>query len=267
MDLGNYKTGTGFKRNRRRLRFWLFAGGSFLFFAFCIGILYFILNSSWLNVKNLNAPEFPGVSRGDILNSIKTQMLESRTRAWLGPDNILFWKFGEYPDFIRNFPALKNLEIKTDLLNRSVSISAAERKLWGIVCDKTESNCYGSDENGVVFSKVPSVSGSLILKIKDPNGRVFILGQPFFSRPAWFLNFKQTIEILNRNDFLVVSTRMGDPSLREWTAKVNQGLEFYFSLNFIPENFDSILKSLGSKLDFGKTAYVDFRVPNRIYYK
>lgn len=267
MDLGNYKTGTGFKRNRRRFRFWLVAGGSFLFFAFCIGILYFILYSSWLRVKAVNAPDLPGISREEILISVRTQMLTNRIRAMLGPQNILFWKLGNPPDFVQRFPALKNIRIETDFWNRSVDIKAEERQLWGVVCDQTDSNCFGLDENGVIFSKVPSVSGSLILKINDPNGRVFILGQPLFSRLEWFSNFKRTIDVLNRNNFLVVSTRMGDSSLREWTVKVAQGPEFYFSLNFMPENLDSILKSLSSKLDFKNTAYVDFRVPNRIYYK
>ena len=266
-DSGSYKTGAGFKKNKRRLRFWMIVGGFFLLLALSIGIFYFILNSAWLKVKSIDAPDLPGVSRESILDSIKIQMMANRFQAWLGPENILFWELRKDPNFTQGLPALKNLRVKTDFWDRSVSISADERQLWSVVCDGMDSNCFGLDENGLVFSRAPSVFGSLILKINDPNNRAFILGQKLFSQSEWFSNFKQTIEILNRNGFRVISIKMGNFSLREWTARVIQGPEFYFSLNFIPENFDSVLKNLGGKLDFRKTAYVDFRVPNRIYYK
>lgn len=263
----NYKAGAGLKKNRRRFRFWIILGGLFLLISACIGVFYFVLNSPWFGVKNINLPDLPGIARTDLLNGLRTQMLGHKIRAWLGPENILFWSLGRPPDSVLKFPALKNINLGTDFWNKSVNVAAEPRKLWGVVCDGTDSSCFGLDENGLVFFRVPSVFGSLILKINDSNGRAFILGQPLFSQPEWFSNFKQTIEILNRSGFRVVSVKMGNFSLREWTARVIQGPEFYFSLNFTPENFDSILKNLGDKLNFGKTAYVDFRVPNRIYYK
>lgn len=235
--------------------------------ALSIGAAYFVLHSPWLSVKEMNAPDLPGISSEDISNALKIQMLGNHVRAILGPKNILFWEFGGHPDSLWRFPALKNLKVQTDFWKRSVNMTAEERKLWGVVCNAAGSACYGLDENGVVFSEVPDVSGSLLLKIGYASDRVFISGQPLFSRPEWFLNFKSTIDALDRNGFRVVAVKSVDLSSREWTAQLAQGPDFYFSLNFIPENLDSILKGLGSKLDVGKTTYVDFRVPNRIYYK
>lgn len=263
----NYGTNIGFKKNKRRLRFWLVSGGFFLFGAFLIGISYFLLHSPWLKVKNIEAPDLPGISHVDILNALRTDMLMSRLRAMVGPNNILFWEFGKYPNSLFRFPALKNLAVETDFWDRSVKVSAEERKLWGVVCGGTGSNCYGLDENGIIFSEVPDISGFLTLKINDVNGRSFILGQPIFPRTEWFSNFKQSIEALNRNGFQVISTEIENLSLREWTAHVVQGPEFHFSLNFMPGSLDSLLKGLGNKIDLGKTAYVDFRVQNRIYYQ
>jgi len=235
--------------------------------ALCIGLVYFVLRSPWLSVTEINTPDLPGISGEDISDALKIQMLGNHVRAMLGPRNILFWKWGSYPDSLWRFPALKNLGVQTDFWKRSVNITAEERKLWGVVCDAAGSICYGLDENGIIFSQVPDVSGSLLLKIGYASNRVFLLGQPLFSRPEWFSNFRGTIDALNRNGFRVVAIKSVDLSSREWTAQLAQGPDFYFSLNFMPENLDSILKGLGSKLDFNKTSYIDFRVPNRIYYK
>ncbi len=249
------------------MNFWLFSGGLFFVGAILIGISYFILHSSWLTVKDISVPDLPGISHSDILDALKTQMLASKMRAMLGPNNILFWKFGSYPDSLFRFPALEDLRVDANFWERSVKVTAEERELWGALCTGSGSRCYGLDEDGVVFSEIPNVSGSLILKIDDMNDRFFVLGQPVFSRPEWFNYFKQSIDALNRNGFRVISAEIEDLSLREWTARVVSGPEFHFSLNFMPENFDAILKNLGSKINLSKTTFVDFRVPERIYYK
>jgi hypothetical protein len=254
-------------KKRRRFRFWLVLGIFFLLLALLIGTIYFALNSSWLTVKDVSAPDLPGVSRSDILVALEKEMYGSSVRAWLDPKNILFWKLGSSPKTLSGLPALKNLAVQADLLKRSVAVSAEERKLWGVICREADSACYGLDENGVVFVSVPFVSGSLILRVDDTNSRLFTPGQPVFSKAEWFDGFKDSIEALRRNGFRPISVSIGDLALREWTVRTAEGPDFRFSLNFTPENFDSVLKGLGEKLDLEKTEYVDFRVPNRIYYK
>jgi len=267
MNIQNYRTNSSFKKNKRSFGFWLFSAGLFIIGALLIGALYLIFRSSWFRVKEISAPDLPGISHSEILDALKTQMLAGKMRAMLGPNNILFWEFGNYPNSLFRFPALKDIRVASDFWGRSVKITAGERELWGALCYSSESKCYGVDENGTVFSDIPSVSGSLILKINDTNNRFLILGQPVFSRPEWFDAFKSSIDTLNKNGFRVVSAEIEDLSLREWTAKIANGPEFHFSLTFAPENFDAILKNLGTKMDLSKVTYVDFRVPDRIYYK
>lgn len=254
-------------KKRYQFRFYLVSGGFFLFFILLIGAFYFVLRSPWLKVQSFDVPDLPGISREEIFDSLKIRMLEGKFRAMVGPGNILFWEFGEYPDSLYRIPAVKDLKIESDFWKHSVKISAAERRLWGVVCDENNLSCFGLDENGVIFGKVPSVSGSLILKISDTNERFFFPSQGLFSRPEWFTNLKQSIETLNRNGLKVVSVEIGDLSLREWTARAANGPDFYFSLNFLPENLDSVLKNLKKEINVGAAEYVDLRVPNRIYYK
>ncbi len=107
----NYRTSSGFRKNKRSLIFWLFSGGLFFVGAILIGVSYFILHSPWLMVKDTSVPDLPGISHSDILDALKTQMLAGKMRAILGPDNILFWKFGSYPNSLFRFPALEDLRV------------------------------------------------------------------------------------------------------------------------------------------------------------
>ncbi|MGC9611167.1 MAG: hypothetical protein ABSE68_03065 [Minisyncoccia bacterium] len=266
MSSEHYSTHSDFRKKRSRLRFWIVLGSLFFLLACVIGLLYFILNSPWLTVKNFSAPDLPGASGEEILSALKTQMAGSRLGAWLGPDNILFWKLSGLPENIHKFPGINNISDEVDLFSRSVKLNAERRKLWGIICGAS-GGCYGLDENGTIFSNVPDVSGSLLLKISDSNIRMFLLGQPLFSNSEWFSNIKSAIEALNRNNLKVAGVELKTLLFREWTAKIANGPEIYFSLDFTPADFDSILKNLKTKIDFSKVPFIDFRVPNRIYYK
>ncbi len=263
----NYRTGAGLKKKRVRRLVWTILGSLFLLIALLIAALYGILNAPWFRVRTFDVSDLPGISRNEILDAMKTQMSGGYLGSWLGPDNVLFWKFGRLPAVLFRLPAIKAVSLEAGVFDRAVKIGAEKRNLWGVICDKEDSNCFGLDENGMVFSRVPDVSGSLILKINDSGGRIFILGRSLFPKTEWFSNFKNTIDTLNGSGYRVIRVELGDISLREWTARVAGGLEFYFGLEFAPENLTSILKDLNSRIDLDKTTYVDFRVPNRIYYK
>jgi hypothetical protein len=254
-------------KKKNRSRFWFAAGGAFLLGAFFIGAIYFILHSPWLAVRDFSAPELPGISGRDILDSLKIEMLGNYVRAMLGPKNILFWKWGDHPESLYRFPALKNLSVEASFWKRSVKVSAEERRLWGVVCNSPGSTCFGVDENGIVFSRVPEVFGFLLLRINDVNNRVFIPGQPLFSRQAWFSNFKKTVDILNESGFRVIGIKSMNTLSREWEAQILGKPDFYFNLSFVPDNLDSVLKGLDSSINLSKASYVDFRIPTRIYYR
>jgi hypothetical protein len=194
-------------------------------------------------------------------------MYGNRLEALLGADNILFWKLGGVPENISQFPGVDNISDETDLFDRSVKLSAEQRNLWGVVCGAGDSGCYGLDESGVIFSRVPDVSGSLLLKISDTNSRTYLLGQSLFSDGSWFSNIKSATEAIQKNNLKVVDVELGSLSLREWTAKIANGPVFQFSLTFTPDKLDLVINNLKSKINFNKTSYIDFRVPNRVYYK
>ena len=188
----------------------------------------------------------------------------SKALAMLGPDNVLFWKLANLSESDLA-PGVSNIKIDSDILSKKVNISVEKRDLFGIWCSLGK--CFGFDKDGVIFSEAPDVAGFLILKIKDENTRVVSLGSLVLPKREWIANVLDTVKILSENDTAVSSVKIRNLSLEEWEIEISNGLRFYFSLNFIPENLKDIVQKLDKKLSLEKLSYIDFRVPSRIYYR
>lgn len=261
------------KRKVVRLRVLLWSGVGLLVGAALIGSAYVILYADFFRVSTFEVSGSRFVSRDVLLASLNSQMLSgSLLRSLLGPGNILFWEFGEKPETLNTLPILEGVSIESDIVDRKVVITARDRELFGIWC-VSQNDCYGFDREGIVFARVPRVKGALILKINDTNNRAVVPGLPIFAGAGWTEKVFKTLEIIRRYDFAVSLVEIRDLDLEEWKVEVASGLpaqagpRFYFSLGFVPENLESILKNLDKRFEFNKVTYFDFRVPNRIYYK
>ncbi|HXF44360.1 MAG TPA: hypothetical protein VNK70_02780 [Candidatus Paceibacterota bacterium] len=232
-----------------------------------IGASWFVLYGDFFKVREFEVIGSRSVDGERFLNLMKNEMFSaSLSRAILGPDNILFWQFGGRPESLPELPIVSVASLDVNLAERKVAVKVMERKIEGIIC-RGKDECYGFDDKGVVFSVVPHVEGYLILKIDDQNSRPFVLGSLLFPRDEWRENLFKTLSIFRDRDITVSAVRVKDYRLEEWEAETAAGLKFLFSLDFVPENLGGILENLDEQFDFGKLAYFDFRVPNRIYYK
>jgi len=255
------------KKRAVRLRFLLWPGVGLLLGTALIGFAYFVLYADFLKVESFEVNGSRLVSDDVLFASLNTEMIgDSRLRSLLGSDNILFWEFGKKPEFLSSLPALREISVETNLGERKVIIDVHERELFGIWC-VLEDDCYGFDQQGIIFARVPEVQGVLILKIKDINDHPVILGNPIFSDPVRIESIFQTLRTLDNYDFIVSSVEIRDLALEEWHAEVVSGPVFFFSLNFVPDNLEGIIKNLDKRFEFSKVTYFDFRVPNRIYYQ
>jgi len=269
-----------FQRHKKRLRgavvLWslvlLLLGGAL------ISASYFVLYNDFFKVKSFEVTGSRSLDEDRFLSQLKSEMLSAspRTilgiirgsiwRAMLGPDNILFWEFGSKPPSLPGSPIVSLAAVNVNLAARKVAVAVKEREIAGVIC-RGMGDCYGFDENGVVFAKTPSIEGYLILRIDDENNKPFVLGTSIFPKKGWQENLFKTLAVFKENNIAVSSVRVKDYALEEWEVETASGLRFLFSLSFVPENLSGILKTLDEKFDFGKLTYFDFRVENRIYYK
>ncbi len=253
------------KKKRKIMWFWI--GGCSLLILLVVGMLYFLLHISWLHVREFKVEGDTQVPRDMIVSEVTREMLTDSWRGWIGPGNILFWAFGKTPVNLDRFPEVKEVKVMSNLFARSVDITANERMPFAVLCESSSTQCFIMDNEGILFSPAPQTQGTLILRINDTTNRTFLLGMPFLPDTAWVQNMFSVLGALKRNDFIPLDISLDDLSLRTWSVKVIQGPTFVFSLNFAPDNFDSILSNLSEKLDFSKVSTVNFEVQNRIYYQ
>lgn len=251
-----------------RFKVWLLIGGFVLLVIAAAGG-YFVVYSDFFKVRNFEIEATSLVPR-DILFSVLTSEMKL-TQKWknrLGQNNILFWEFDKKPRVKSELlAALSDLDVETNLREKKVVVRVKERELFAVWCLSKLGRCYGIDKEEIPFVAVPEPQGSLILKFEDQNEREIKLGEPVLANREWFKNLLHTVETIKVSNLPVSAVVIKDLVLEEWEAEIYPGTSFYFSLNFVPENLESLLKNLSKQLDFKKLTYLDFRVQNRIYYK
>jgi len=247
-----------------------FLKGLVIFFILSIIFIagfYFLLYSNFFKATI----EIKGnaISSSELLkNHLIAQMLQKRKwRSIVGAENILFWLGETKPLVVENMPAVKAVNIKVDFFQKKVFIEAKEREIVGTFCDSNSSYCYFFDEEGVLFFEAPQTEGNLILKIIDKNNRHLFLGQKALKNPQWLKNILMVWDIFQKSDVEPISIILDDLNLRQWEIDTFSGPKFYFSLDNLPSNLAQILKGLAGRLEFNTLQYIDFRIPNRVYYK
>ncbi len=255
------------RRKRARRVFWYWILGVTFLIVILIGCAYGVLRGSWFKVRDFKVEGSREVSREELVSALSIRMLTVPWRGWIGPNNILFWEFGSVPERLERYPNLKNIAVVSRFFSRNVDILVEERKPHGILCELSETRCYLMDDEGVLYASAPSTEGTLILTIHDKNQRVPLLGIPFLPDYSWIQNMFLTLNTLKDEGFIPLRVTLDDLSLRAWSAEIAEGPTLLFALDFVPENLNSVLRSLSNKLDFSKVRSVDLQVPNRIYYQ
>lgn len=234
----------------------------------CIGLVYLIVWSPLFRVQSLTVDGANLATPPHVLRTVVTAELLRSAPWWrgiLGPENTLFWSL----DTTRKLTGtsyLKSITLQTSLLRRSVTVAVEERRALGVWC-VGERACFVFDQNGIVFAKAPEVRGVLITKVNDESGRIIAPHGGVLPYNQWFANMLHTLEMLDEARMGATRVALHNIELREWEATTTAGLTFHFSLNFIPENLSKIMRDVQSRLAISELTYLDFRVPNRLYYR
>lgn len=242
----------------------------FLFFLLfglvLMAIFYFFLYADFLKVKEVKVIGLRSLPERNFVTLLESEIIaEDRWRAFFGSENIIFW-LAVSEKIAERLPALSALQIKTDLLSRKVNLLAEERRLAGLWCLPAR-GCFVFDEKGIAFSRAPLAEGGLILKVTDESGREIQVGEKLLPEPVWFENFMSVLKDLKEAKWIIAAVRVKDLALREWEVVSEAGPVFQFNFDVVPIDFRSVLVNLKKELDLSRLGYVDFRVPNKIYYR
>ncbi|MFA6407168.1 MAG: hypothetical protein WCV80_00480 [Candidatus Paceibacterota bacterium] len=257
----------GKMRPRQKRQLWLLIGGGTLFVLLCVGCYYLLFLSTVFKVKEFSV-EGNRFMQKEVLHKELVQKIDNQ--GWfvrmLGEDNVWYWRLGR--TITQNdssiIPAASQINIAVNVWNHAVKVEVTERVLAGVWCTDT---CFGFDETGILFSSAPNLSGSLILKIKDENIRALIVGAPVLSDVQNIKNILETVRVIKESGLPISEVRIKEAVLGEWEVKSLGGSLFHFSLNFVPENLAGTLKTMRERTQFENLTYLDFRIPNRVYYQ
>lgn len=235
-----------------------------------LGIWYFIFQTNFFEIDNFKILGSELGQPDQIKTAtIATLLQDFKLKFLFQPDNILFWYLNQGAITIAPIdPFIAQINISASSLfsrKKEVALETKEKDLYGIWCG--DNDCLVFDKDGLLFYPVAEAEGVLITKIKDFSGRTLTSGQKILPNDLWIKNIFKIVEIIKESGFPIVYLKINNLDLREWGAVLPNNLTLYFSLEFMPDNFANVFKNLTKKIELNKTIYLDFRVPNRIYYK
>lgn len=175
-------------------------------------------------------------------------------------------------NLIKKIPKISDLEIKKNLIKRTIKLTIKERGRLGIVCQIKEEemeNCFYIDNQGIIFEQAPQTSGSLILLIKDFSQREFYLGKKIFEQRIVDFIFQARQGLSSEIGLMALDFNVLSFPPKDLKVMTNEGWYIIFDLE---GDIKNQLRSIGAALeekikDRESLEYVDLRIENRIYYK
>lgn len=260
-----FKTADKEKRKRKLTTklFWI---------AFTISLLtiawsFFI--SPFLKITEILMPENNIVTKEDV------RVLIASNLPFKISENLLLLSSSRLKrDLAASFPAITNLKVNKEPFH-TIVIGFEKRIQIGFWCHPTgdqpqADTCYSFDKNGIIFKEAPISEGSLILKIKDYEKKPILIGDKILddSNLKFILSFNEKVEEVNH--FKITEFKIKPAPNIDLESIVDGEWSIYLDSTQNPEIeasnlFTVVNEALKNKLD--NLAYIDLRIPSRIFYK
>jgi len=257
--------GRVYERHRKTTRLVSVSFGGAVMILIIAGIFYALRRWEILAVKTFTVFGNRLVEREEILSATQAELALTPLGKLLGRENILLWKTIPKQEKTFSHPRIAAVTVDTNLFLRHVTLAVRERELFGIWCISGE--CYGFDRAGIAFLSAPRPEGFLIFQVDDENTRPVSLGGSLFPGEVTRDVFFRVLDLLQREGVQPVGARILPYSLREWEVTLREGTKLALSTHFIPQGLGRILKTVMQSEEKEKVHTIDFRVPNRVYYR
>ena len=217
------------------------------------GVVYGLDAIPWFRVTDVAVTGNTLVSASDVRQALTALTAKKPVLALLGGDHVFLWlRSGEVA---LNIPAVRSASVQSHPFERRIDVVVRERTFAGIRC--TEAECAAFDEEGIVYARAPEAVGQLFLVVR---------GEEELSSKE-VARFSEVRNTLAARGVAVSEMRMRAAELNEWEVVLTDGKTLYFDRSFIPDDFGAIMEALIAREDFAKMHSVDFRVPNKIYFR
>ena len=232
------------------------------------GIIYALIATNALMVQRVRVEGVKLADPARVAEALIAKVSDAHAiRAWMSASYTPFWLFLKTPEsFFAAYPIFRTADIAVHPFTREVVVTVMERSFFGAWC-LTGGTCYAFDDQGVVFGAAPSLKGTVVTKVDDARRDPLHAGDPVLRDTVWRERFFETLGIISRAHLTPRTITVKDEELREWDVMLAEGPVLQFSFMFVPARLDEALATLSARSDFRALAYLDFRVPDRLFYK
>lgn len=251
----------GLLLRRKKQRFFLI----FIFVFFILGCFnYFFFFSNFFKIRKIEVNQTRFSEEKEITKNIEDFLTKNR---FLGifPQNFFSLSKGNFSFLFKEFPSLKDFEIKKDFFQRKISFSFEEREIEGIYCqNQIKRECFYFDSSGIIFSQAPEANGLLIFLLENNRNFPQQIGNQILSIED-FLQFLKIKEILEKKEKISKANLLE----KEIIFELINGTRVYFDISEFKEfnQLSTILENFLEKFTLKDFEYIDFRYLPNIYFK
>lgn len=254
---------------RRRVQIARFAIAAILGISIVIVlVLLLLLRNPLLRVRSVKIEGLQYIPNEAVDTFLKGSVTgHSGFKNFLGMRNMLAWPGSFTKDQLKLLPSAETVTVEKNILRGSIIVHVKEREHEGVWCfeNPDPAMCYWFDEQGLV-TRTPRTEGSLILVVND-----YARAKPEFEKPLidreFLSNLFSIFDALPAISVTKKEIRLEDLSRQEVVVPTFDGPTLYFSLRFPASSTPAEFQALKTKTAITKLNSIDFRVPNRIYYK
>ncbi len=285
------------KRSKRMLlRGALIAGMVTIMICVCIRIVWY---TDWFQLRRIIV-ETSGVLTADEIQELVQEKVASDTLLsnLFGISHLFVWPGEKIISNIKN-PYIASVQVTTDRIKRTVTISAKQKERFGVWCqvqpiDKSTAlpknseeesgspvnsatsdthdiqnfaSCWWFDREGRALERSPAASGSLVPTIVEYTYPSIVRGDNIIDQPELMQNIIKTIDLINITKLAQQKIIIQDRKLQEFSIELETGSPVYISMRFPPDSAFAVLESFKKKGKLTAMEYIDFRVENRAFYK
>ncbi|MFQ5661686.1 MAG: cell division protein FtsQ/DivIB [Candidatus Paceibacteria bacterium] len=256
-------------QRRRKIFLFKIGGAAVGVIALFVGLVY-VAGLEEFNISEITVEGNSAIAERSIKEIIEDKISGKLLFLFPKSNILLYPREDTEAAVLEAYKGIKEIKISVEDL-QSISVTVDERKPFALWCDKEateEESCYFLDEDGYIFTKAPSFSGSVYFRYfsvlsEEPVGQQF-MESPEFQNMTFFLS--------SLSDIGLTPILLNEVDDADYEMHLEEGGKILFgqdqSLSFVFDNIQSVFDSEEfEKSDLSELDYADFRFGNKVYFK
>ncbi|MEN9341958.1 MAG: hypothetical protein RIQ54_214 [Candidatus Parcubacteria bacterium] len=263
------------------------------------GLIRAVWYTDWFQLRHVVVETSGALSNQEVQNIVQEKIVSASVlSAIFGNSHLFVWPREKVIANIEN-PYVASIQVITDWMSRTVTISAKQKERFGIWCQvqqttkstevlknpeedigsgvtpqasnsfdiQNNASCWWFDREGRALERSPAASGSLVPTVIEYANPSIVRGDFIINQPGLMDTIIKAIDLIRITKLAQQKIVIHDRQLQEFSIELETGSLAYISMRFPPDSAFAVLESFKKKGKLASMEYIDFRVENRAFYK